>query len=270
MDDPIKYIKLANAEIVLNISVSAIFVAILVLQLLVRRGSVKFHYYFLLAANVFALISNAINVGFYNTYIDSNGPVLALIILGYMSDAFFGLTAVLTLRQFTASYLGGPTFVITVMCSLAIAACLAIIIVAGLYAQSIVTLSTSNHVNTLYSADLWTFFALWVWLLLLLLVIRITYHTKVPHNENRSTIIKTFCLLSLYIIMMFAFYLYVIITTSVAKIVLAQDFGIVVGNVILNILLYRGSTLLFVMFYNKLSVMTPLPLGRDTHEICEV
>ncbi|KAI8580436.1 hypothetical protein K450DRAFT_237008, partial [Umbelopsis ramanniana AG] len=269
MADPIDYIKLANAQVVINISVSAILVAILVLQLLVRRGSVKLHYYFLLAANVFSLISNAISEGIDNSYMVSNGPILALVILGYISDAFFGLTAVLALRQFTISYLGGPTFVITAMCSLAIAACLAFIIVAGLYAQSIVTPSTDNNVYILYKADLWTFFALWAWLLLLLLVIRITYHTKVPHNEKRSTIIKTFSLLSLYIVMMFAFYLYVVITTYEEEILFAQDFGIVVGNVILNTLLYRLSTLLFVMFYNKLSVMTPLPLGRDTHEICE-
>ncbi|KAG2179350.1 hypothetical protein INT44_006195 [Umbelopsis vinacea] len=161
MDDLVDYLTLQHVDTVLNISVTAILTVILVLQLLVRRGPVKLHYYFLLAANVFALISSAINEALYNTDTDTTAPGFAMVILFYMSEAFFCLTAAMALRQFTVSYLGGPTFVVTAMCSLAVAASLGFIIVSGFYGQALSTPSSVKHIEILFEADLWTTFAVW-------------------------------------------------------------------------------------------------------------
>jgi hypothetical protein len=269
MADPIDYITFDNIQAALNISITAVLVAILILQLLVRRGSVKLHYYFLLAANIFALVTAAIIEGNANDVV-SKGSIIAIIVLGYVSDACLSLTAVFALRQFTISHLGGPTFAVTAMCSLAVVVCLAVIIVSGFYAHALVSLTISNILIILWTVDLWTFFALWVWLLLILLVIRITYSNKVPRNENRSIIIKTFALIALYIFIIFVFYLYTVIEAYVPMTSDTQSFGILIGNEIFDILFYRLSALFFVFFYNKLSVMAPIPVEKNIYEDHEV
>jgi hypothetical protein len=101
-----------------------------------------------------------------------------------------------------------------------------------------------------------------------LLVIRVANYNKIPvHDENRSTIIKTFGLIALYIVMIFVYYLYTVIESYLP---LNGDetrlYALLLAGKVLDAILFRLSALLFVFFYNKLSVMEPVPFKRDTYE----
>ena len=269
MADPIDYIRLQEAGTAVNLAIAAFLIVTLTLRFLVRRGSVKLHYFFLLASSVFALIEFAVTEGAHNI-IDSSGLILAITILDGLSTACIVLTAVLALRQFTVSYLKGPSSIVDSMLGIAALACLAGVVIAGFYGRSLTYEYVTSQVGLLWTIRMWIFFALWVWLVLVLLVIRIANYNKIPlHDDNRSTTIKTFGLIALYIVMNFVFFLYVVIEAYLPTPDNGDDtklYALLVANEVLNAILFRLSALLFVFFYDELSVMEPVPSKRDTYE----
>ncbi|CAO3696990.1 unnamed protein product [Umbelopsis ramanniana] len=229
MPDAMDYLRLQEAAIPLNLAIAAFLIVTLTLRFLVRRGSVKFHYFFLLASSVFALIEYAVAEGVHNI-VDPSGLTIAYIILDSLSAACIGLTAVLALRQFTVSYLKGPSSIVDFMIGVAALACIVGVVIAGIYGRGL------------------------------------TYG---------STTIKTFGLIALYIVGIFVYYLYVVIesylpTLDNGDIDITKSYSLLVADEVLGAVLFRLSALLFVFFYDKLSVMEPVPFKRDTYEEHEV
>lgn len=273
MADPIDFVRLQEAETAVNLAIAAFLIVTLTSRYFVRRGSVKFHYFFLLASSFFALIASAVTEG-ANNMLDSSGSIIPISILNCLSTACIGLAAVLALRQFTVSYLNGPSYTVKFMIGVAALTCITVVVVAGIGGRGLAYGHVASQVELLWAIQFWIFFALWVWLVLILLVIRITDHNKISlHDENRGTIIKTFGLIALYIGMIFVYYLYIVIESYVPIPDNGDDtqlFALLVANDVLGAVLIRLSALLFVFFYDRLSVMEPIPSKRDTNEELKV
>ncbi|CAO3696983.1 unnamed protein product [Umbelopsis ramanniana] len=136
MPDPMDFFRIQAAGTALSLAIAAFLIVTLTLRFLVRRGSVKLHYFFLLASSVFALIEYAVAEGATNI-IDQTGLTMASTILDSLSAACIGLTAVLTLRQFTVSYLKEPSSIVDFMLGVAALACLAVVVIAAFYGRSL-------------------------------------------------------------------------------------------------------------------------------------
>lgn len=269
MPDAMDYLRLQEAGIPLNLAIAAFLIVTLTLRFLVRRGSVKFHYFFLLASSVFALIEYAVAEGVHNI-VDPSGLTIAYIILDGLSAACICLTAALALRQFTVSYLKGPSSIVDYMIGVAALACIVGVVITGIYGRGLAYGYLASRTVLIWTIQRWLYFAVWVWLVLILLVIRITNYNKIPvHDEYRSTTIKTFGLIALYIVGIFVYYLYVVIESYLPILDngdITKSYSLLIADDVLGAVLFRLSALLFVFFYDNLSVMEPVPDKRDTYE----
>ncbi|KAH8556702.1 hypothetical protein BGW37DRAFT_22255 [Umbelopsis sp. PMI_123] len=257
--------NLYNIQSVLDLSIFAVLSIILSLQLFVRHGSVRFHYYILLLGNILEVITNGILVANgYGALLSSNAIVVC-IFFDYFASICLWLTGMLALRQFTVTYLGGATALVTTMCSIAVIASLVFIIIDGILSGDNIRISSSN-VFQLYNVISWGYFALVVWTLLMLLVVRATYRNKVSNNENKAAIIKIFILIALYTVMLFIANLHSIIITYIRTDSDDVYFGMYISTIVVAIVFIRFATLLFVIFYNKLSVMAPIAMKEAVME----
>lgn len=256
--------ELIQHQDIAELSICSVFTVLLLAQIFFRKGSVRFHYHLVLLSNVFGLIGNALSVSIthYSPSVDSTN--VARMVLSSFSMTFTYLAALFALRQFTVTYLGGARTFITIMCSLAVAYTPACIVIAGIYATFVFSFEADNREEVIQLITFWSNFAFAIWTILTLVAIRIFYHRKTPRDETRRPIITIFALLGLFVVMISIIAIYDTIIWCIPL----KDYSIVPAlnaDIVMRFVLFRGSTLLFIIFFQKLAVMAPLSaIKRET------
>jgi hypothetical protein len=143
------------------------------------------------------------------------------------------------------------------MSSLSVAWCVVTVVLSGIEVGSFLSQADNGMEYTIQLILNWGYFALCVWSIFIVFAIRILYHRRTPKDETKDMIVPAFSLLGLFVAMLAVSTIYDTVIGTLA-LDIYYDTRALTAGVFVDALFFRCSTLLFVLFYQRLSFMAPL------------